>query len=63
MEPGVLLPCSQELATGPVLSHIGVNPVHTLKSYSFKIHFNIIRHRRPVKLELYSSSPYYIAQI
>jgi hypothetical protein len=40
MELEGLLPCSQEHNTDPFLSQI--NPVHTLITYSFKLHFNII---------------------
>jgi hypothetical protein len=40
METGVSLPCSQETATGPILSQM--HQVHTNPSYFSKIHFNVI---------------------
>jgi hypothetical protein len=40
MEPEGLIPCSRELSSDPILSHI--NPVHTISSYLSKIHFNIV---------------------
>jgi hypothetical protein len=40
MEPEGLLPCSQELSTGP--THIQVKPIHPNPSYLSKIHFNIV---------------------
>jgi hypothetical protein len=40
MDPEGSLPWSQKPATVPIQSHM--NPVHSLRPYSFKIHFNII---------------------
>jgi len=40
MEPKILLPCSQEPATSPILSQL--NPIHTLTACFFQAHFNII---------------------
>jgi hypothetical protein len=40
MEPKGPLSCSQQPATKTYLSQM--NLLHTLRSYSFKIHFNII---------------------
>jgi hypothetical protein len=40
MEPESSLPCSQEPSTIPILNQI--NPIHTIPSYLFKIHFNIV---------------------
>jgi hypothetical protein len=40
MEPQNFLPCSQGLATSPILSQI--NPVHILPPYFPKIHSNIV---------------------
>jgi hypothetical protein len=42
-----VLPCSQEPPLVPILSQI--NPIHTIRSYRSKIHFNIVH---PLRLGL-----------
>jgi len=54
MEPQSLLPCSQEPATGPILSQN--NLVHTLTTYFSKIHSNICFPSMPRSSE--QSSPF-----
>jgi len=45
MKPKGSLPCSQEHATGPILSHI--ISVHILRLDFFPINFNITSHQVP----------------